>query len=112
MPKGLLIAFSNPLPGEEDAYNQWMGTHMQEALGVPGFLTAQRYRLAHEVPGFEAADNRYVAVYDLEGDFDEIVKEAGRRRRENEWVPRQGIDMSRVKEWIFVPISHTGEPQT
>jgi hypothetical protein len=112
MPKGLLIAFSHPLPGEEDAYNAWMGQHMREALAVPGFQTAQRYRLAHQVPGFAEADNRYVAVYDLEGDFEQIVDEAGRRRREGEWVPRQGIDMSRVKEWIFEPISHTGEPQT
>ena len=110
MPKGLLIAFSHPLPGEEGPYNAWMGQHIQEALAVPGIMTAQRYKLAHQVPGFAEADNHYVQVYDLEGDFDTIIAEAGRRRRENEWVPRQGIDMSRVKEWVFEPITHTGEP--
>ena len=46
MPKGLLVAFSNPLAGQEDAYNVWFGTLVQEALAVPGILTAQRYRLA------------------------------------------------------------------
>ena len=112
MPRGLLVAFSTPLPGEEDAYNAWFGQHAQEALAVPGIMTAQRYRLAHQVPDLAPADNRYLALYDLEGDFERIVEEASRRRREGEWVSRQGIDMSKVKEWVFEPVSHTGELQS
>jgi hypothetical protein len=113
MPKGLLVAFSNPLPGQEDAYNAWFGTLIQEALAVPGIVTARRYRLTSpQHPHAAAADNRYLALYDLDGDFMEIVGEATRRREAGEWAPRQGIDMSTVKEWVFEPISHTGEPQS
>jgi len=111
MPKGLLVAFSTPLDGEEEAYNAWYGQHVQEALAVPGILTAQRYRLATpQSPHAAPADNRYLALYDVEGGFQVILDEASRRRREGEWVPRQGIDLSTIKEWVFEPVSHTGEP--
>jgi hypothetical protein len=110
MSKGLLVAFSNPLPGQEDAYNAWFGTLVKEALAVPGIRTAQRYRLTSpQHPHAPPADNRYLALYDLDGDLMEIVGEATRRRQAGEWAPRQGIDLSTVKEWVFEPISHTGE---
>lgn len=57
--KGLLVAMMNP-PSDEDAFNAWYDEeHVPLRLGVPGFLSARRYRaVASDGP-------RYLALYDL-----------------------------------------------
>jgi hypothetical protein len=59
MPQALLVAMMNP-PADEDAFNAWYDEeHVPLRLGVPGFLSARRYRAA------EAEGPRYLALYDL-----------------------------------------------
>lgn len=55
---GLLAVWNDITPGDEGEFNAWYEEeHFPERLGVPGFLTARRYRDA------EAA-LRYAAFYD------------------------------------------------
>jgi hypothetical protein len=55
---GLLLARSEPPPGQEDAFNAWYDEeHVPLRMGVAGFLNARRYR-CEEPP-------RYLAIYDL-----------------------------------------------
>jgi hypothetical protein len=58
--QGLLVAMMNP-PADEDAFNAWYDEeHVPLRLGVPGFLSARRYRAAEDTGG-----PRYLALYDL-----------------------------------------------
>jgi hypothetical protein len=64
----MLVAISNAQPGREDEYSTWYETvHMPEVLALPGFVSAQRF-----APAQLSADspNRYMAVYEIEGDAD------------------------------------------
>jgi hypothetical protein len=61
----ILAAFTNPVAGREDEYNEWYDReHLQDVLAAPGFKSAQRFALA------EGADSpwRYLAIYEFEGD--------------------------------------------
>ena len=64
----LLVAISNAQPGRDEEYSTWYETiHMPEVLALPGFVSAQRFAPA---PLSEDAPNRYMAVYEIEGDVD------------------------------------------
>jgi hypothetical protein len=59
--QGLLVAMMNP-PADEDAFNAWYDEeHVPLRLGVPGFLSARRYRAA----AVGGDSPRYLALYDL-----------------------------------------------
>jgi hypothetical protein len=55
---GLLVVWNDITADDEAEFNAWYEEeHFPERLGVPGFLTARRYRDA-------AASSRYAAIYD------------------------------------------------
>ncbi len=57
---GVLLAFTNPPTGEDEAFNAVYPSHAAARLRVPGVLNARRYQaVADEGP-------RYMAFYDLE----------------------------------------------
>jgi antibiotic biosynthesis monooxygenase (ABM) superfamily enzyme len=57
--QGLLVAMMNP-PADEDAFNAWYDEeHVPLRLGVPGFISARRYRAVN------SDGPRYLALYDL-----------------------------------------------
>ncbi len=60
------MVLSNPASSEqEDAYNAWYdNNHLHDALDIPGFVSAQRYRVPDEFA--EAATWRYLAIYTIE----------------------------------------------
>lgn len=66
MTKYIYTVLSNPAsPDEEETYNAWYdSTHLQDALAIPGFISAQRYRVPDEFA--EAATWRYLAIYTIE----------------------------------------------
>jgi hypothetical protein len=60
-PAAILLAFSNPVPGQEDEFNDWYGgEHAPARLTVPGIFNARRYAAV------ESDGPRYMAIYDLE----------------------------------------------
>ncbi|MFT4234577.1 MAG: hypothetical protein QM607_06230 [Microbacterium sp.] len=66
----ILIALSNAVSGREAEFENWYwDTHIPEVLALPGFLSANRYRLAGE-PG-QGAPYRYATIYEIEGSADE-----------------------------------------
>ena len=66
MPQYIYMVMSNPAsPEQEGTYNAWYDrTHLQDALAIPGFISAQRYRVPDEFA--EAATWRYLAIYTIE----------------------------------------------
>jgi hypothetical protein len=67
-----MLAMTNPREGRHDEFNHWYNTvHMQEALGIPGFATAERYRLHKQLGGQFPVE--YLAFYGLEADSPEAA---------------------------------------
>jgi hypothetical protein len=73
----LQIVFSRfPDSVDEDDFNEWYDAHLPEILSIPGFVSAQRYRLDPVVVDDDAAVTyRYLAVYEIEGDPDQLLEE-------------------------------------
>jgi len=78
MAKHVLIAFTNPVEGQEDAYHDWYDTtHISEILSVPGILSARRFKIKMaDVKGGPAW--KFVAIYEVETDnLGETLKTLG-----------------------------------
>lgn len=58
--KGLLLVMMEIDPEHEDDFNHWYDTeHVPERLGIPGFVSARRFRAVEGEP-------KYLALYELE----------------------------------------------
>jgi len=50
---GILAIFNNVAPGREAEFEEWFQhEHLQERLGVPGFLLGRRYEAVHAQPQY------------------------------------------------------------
>jgi hypothetical protein len=78
--KTINIVFARPPEGVSDQdFNDWYDAHLHEILAVPGFLAAQRFELKPAVVDPDApAPYRFLALFELDGDADEIM--AGQKR--------------------------------
>lgn len=80
MPKSLMVVFSNPKSaGDESEYNRWYtDKHLTDVIGVPGIVSATRYRLDKgvEMGGIPANEAQYLALYEIEGETTEELKAA------------------------------------
>ena len=94
MPKNIHIVFSQPPERiSDEAFNRWYDPHLDEILVVPGFVSAQRYRLEPAVsdPG-GPLPYRFLSLYELDGDVGKIMadldEEASSGRMDlPEWFP-------------------------
>jgi hypothetical protein len=95
LPRGLLLAFSDPPPGEEAAFDAWYNEHAPSRLTVPGVSSARRYQaVTDEGP-------RYMACYDLESPQTLATPEYRRLRddppaSDREMMPRLPLLQRRV----------------
>jgi len=88
------IVFSKPPDRiSDEAFNRWYDPHLDEILVVPGFVSAQRYRMEAMVqkPG-TSVPYGFLSLYELEGDVDTIMAEldeeaASGRMNLPEWFP-------------------------
>jgi hypothetical protein len=80
MPGNLQIVFSRfPEGVSEDDFNEWYDAHLPEILSIPGFVSAQRYRLEPVVvDGDVTVSYRYMALYEIEGDLEKLLVEMKR----------------------------------
>ncbi|MFK7897342.1 MAG: hypothetical protein AB8G23_16000 [Myxococcota bacterium] len=79
MERGLMMVFSNPTSAEDaEAFNQWYDeVHLGEVLSVPGVVAASRYELADAqmMPGEDGFGRRFLAIYEIEADDLESVRD-------------------------------------
>lgn len=81
MANDIIIALTNALEGQEDAFNDWYSNrHVADLLKIPGLISAKRYRLSpsqRTPPPFAFA---YLAIYEIaEGRTEEVVAEIQKR---------------------------------
>ena len=65
MPRYKMLVRSHAIAGREADYNRWyQDVHLSDVVNIPGFVAAQRFRLAEEVSGDDKPP--YLAVYEIE----------------------------------------------
>jgi hypothetical protein len=82
----MIITQARPAP-EAEAFDEWyVGRHMPDVLAVPGFVSGQRYRLAHD-PAAPDGPTRYLTIYEIETDDRAAVLAELRRRAGTDEMP-------------------------
>ncbi len=62
----------------DDEYNRWYDADLAEILIVPGFVAARRYRLETTVGAIPPSQHRYLSMYELDGDPNDVMAELDR----------------------------------
>ena len=108
MAKYTFIVLTNPVEGKESEYNDWYDRqHIPDVLNVPGFVSAQRFRLADTQMSRDGdRAHKYLAIYEIEtDDLAGTLKELRARGGTAEIVPSDAIDMKNVASYIFSPVA-------
>ena len=93
MSRYMLLAFSKPVKGREVEYHSWYNNiHMPEVLNVPGFASAQRFKV--EVPMVGEMPGHYLALYQMKADNPEAVAAAKKALLTAEMQQSDAIDRS------------------
>lgn len=103
MSKCVLVVLSNPVAGREDEYNHWYTTqHLADVLRVPGFVSAQRFRIAQDDG---SAAWKYLALYEFEADDPaKALAELTARAGTPDMVLSEAMDMQAysVTPWVAI----------
>lgn len=96
MPQNLQIVFGHPGPGVSDEeFGRWYDEHLDEILSIPGFHSAQRYRLepAVRAEGWELPF-RHMVVYEVDDDTAALMAAMEERRLSDadSYVERKRVD--------------------
>lgn len=103
MSQNILVVLTNPLPGKEDAYNDWYSnTHIKEIVQIPGFVSAQRFKLGEAQMGPTGA-HQYLAIYEMEGDAAAAVEALVKARPD--LTQTDAMDRSNVLGQVFSAIT-------
>jgi hypothetical protein len=86
-----MLVFTNPVEGREEEFNDWYdNVHIPDTLRTDGFVAVTRYELAGVQPATHRLDaaernggetvpsQRYLAVWELEGDLKQVFANVGR----------------------------------
>jgi hypothetical protein len=100
-----LIAFTDPLAGQDQEYNNWYNeVHLSDVVAIPGFVSAQRFVLKIATAG--EIKNKYLAIYDMETDDPAaLMAEVGRRVGTGQLILSQALDVTSENSGIFEPCS-------
>jgi hypothetical protein len=84
MPKGVFVVLTSASTPEQDtAFNDWYSNvHLGEVVQVPGIVSARRFKIASTQTADDASlgtDDTYLAIYELDGDFETVAKEIPER---------------------------------
>lgn len=100
----VLVVFSNPVDGREADYNEWQDNiHVPEVLSIPGFVSAQRYKLSDAQ--FLPSDTRppYITLYQIEtDDLESVYAEAGKRMQTLNFT--DALQMETFSTHSFAPV--------
>jgi hypothetical protein len=105
MAQNLFIALTNPIAGEDDAFNKWYDTqHVPEVLDVPGVVSAQRYDIV-DLPLPDDPDlpaqlppptHRYMVIYELDQEPEVVMGEFLKRVMAGTLTLGEWLDLTTV----------------
>lgn len=101
MGKYRLIVMSEPVEGREAEYNSWYNNeHLQDVVAVPGFGSAQRFKL--EQPWGGEFKHRYMAIYEFESDdYAAVMQELMSRAGTNAMLLSEALDVPNLACGVF-----------
>lgn len=108
----LFIALTNPIEGEDDAFNKWYDAqHVPEVLDVPGVVAAQRYDITElKVPDDEdlpaqlpPPTHRYMVIYELDNEPDVVMAEFLKRVMAGTLTLGEWLDLTTVSLTGWTP---------
>lgn len=101
MAKFKLVALTTPLPGKEDEFHDWyQNTHLAEVIGLPGGISAQRFKLVAKLMGSDT--NQWMAIYDFEAeDGMALLGAMGERSKSGQMTPATTQDMATTYTALF-----------
>jgi hypothetical protein len=102
-----LLVLTNAVTGRDDEFNQWYDQrHIPDALDVPGYVTAQRFRLADvRMAGAPESRWRYLAIYEIETDDLNATMAESMSRAGTERMPQSdAADHASSKIFAAIPI--------
>ena len=112
MAENLFLVLTNPIEGEDEAFNKWYDTqHVAEVLDVPGVIAAQRYDLS-EVTVPEDEDlpaqlppptHRYLVVYELDREPDQVMAEFLKRVMAGQLSLGETLDLGTISLTGWTP---------
>ena len=106
------VVLSNATAGNDVEFNEWYNkVHIPDVLSVPGFVRAQRFRLADaQMGGDTNKPHRYLALYEIEtDDLAGALKDLQSRAGTSDMVISDTIDMKTVSASIFSPVAEKVE---
>lgn len=107
MARHVFVVFTNPTtPAQEAEYNGWYDdTHLSDVLDVPGFVSAQRFKLSDTQRAAGPFPWRYMALYHI--DTDDLKATLGAlatRYGTSAMVMSDALAAERMA-WMFDPIT-------
>ena len=106
MPKFKYVVFTEPVPGREDAFNDWYtNIHVPDLLALDGFMAAQRFKLV-ALDGNSQPAGKYMAIYELEGeDPKAILDQLANPALIKGMVMTDAIELSSAKTVLYQPVT-------
>lgn len=110
MPRYNLFAFTNPVPGQEQEFNDWYtDVHLGDVLKLPGVQAAQRFSLADVQLREGPHPWSYMAVYEIEIDDLNRTLTALRAASGTDAMPLSPALQDSRMVWIYEPITERVE---
>lgn len=104
MNRSCWLAFSNAKAGREAEFEQWYrDVHVPDLLAIPGVRSAQRYAL-DDVSSNDGAPHRHLAVYEVDGDAEQIMTDLATRFAEGSIVVSDALDITSVAMTFWRPL--------
>jgi hypothetical protein len=101
--KNLFFAFSNPVTGKEQEFNEWYDqVHIPELMAIPGISSAQRFS-AHRAEGDPAHTHGYLTIYEIEGDPAEVMGRIGKAAAAGELNMGDSLDFASAVTSFWIP---------
>ena len=107
----VFVVRSGPVAGQEDAYNDWYtNIHLPDVLAVPGFVSAQRFRLT-DPSAPDAPSQPYLALYTMRTDDpDRLLARLGELVESGEMVMSEAFNQEIVMTTLYEAITPLVKP--
>jgi hypothetical protein len=106
MARHVFVVFTNPVEGKDASYNDWYDNrHLPDVLDVPGFVSAQRFRLSDTQRAAGPFPWHYLALYEIETeDLKQTLATLGARSGTAAMVISDALAEQRLA-WVFDPVT-------
>jgi hypothetical protein len=104
MAKYCFVVLSNPVAGREEEYNRWYDKrHLNDVLAVPGFVAAQRFKLAKDDSDMP---HKYLALYEIEtGDLKKTLRDMYSRAGTDAMPISPALDLQGVSATVYEAVT-------